>query len=45
MIPTPPSRRGFLALAAATGALASLPAFTATAAPQRPTAVPSADCV
>ncbi|GGJ29717.1 glycosyl hydrolase family 95 catalytic domain-containing protein [Streptomyces brasiliensis] len=31
-----PSRRGFLALAAATGALASLPAFTATAAPQRP---------
>ncbi|MFE9353136.1 glycoside hydrolase N-terminal domain-containing protein [Streptomyces olivaceoviridis] len=43
MIPTPPSRRGFLALAAATGALASLPAFTATAAPRRPTAVPSAD--
>ncbi|WP_031099539.1 MULTISPECIES: glycosyl hydrolase family 95 catalytic domain-containing protein [unclassified Streptomyces] len=43
MIPTPPSRRGFLALAAATGALAALPAFTATAAPQRPTAVPSAD--
>ncbi|MEU3986043.1 glycoside hydrolase N-terminal domain-containing protein [Streptomyces sp. NPDC026672] len=31
-----PSRRGFLALAAATGALASLPAFTATAAPRRP---------
>ncbi|MFF4899609.1 glycoside hydrolase N-terminal domain-containing protein [Streptomyces sp. NPDC001068] len=30
-----PSRRGFLALAAATGALAGLPAFTASAAPQR----------
>jgi alpha-L-fucosidase 2 len=39
----PPSRRGFLALAAATGALASLPAFTATAAPQRPTALPASD--
>ncbi len=33
----PPGRRGFLTLAAATGALASLPAFTATAAPRRPT--------
>ncbi|WBO68201.1 glycosyl hydrolase family 95 catalytic domain-containing protein [Streptomyces camelliae] len=33
---TLPSRRGFLALAATTGALASLPAFTAGAAPQRP---------
>ncbi|MEV5145698.1 glycoside hydrolase N-terminal domain-containing protein [Streptomyces sp. NPDC052727] len=43
MTPTPPSRRGFLALAAATGALASLPAFTATAAPQRPGAQPAAD--
>ncbi|MEU9412310.1 glycoside hydrolase N-terminal domain-containing protein [Streptomyces sp. NPDC048281] len=32
-----PSRRGFLALAAATGALASLPSFTASAAPQRST--------
>ncbi|MEV7980256.1 glycoside hydrolase N-terminal domain-containing protein [Streptomyces sp. NPDC086519] len=30
-----PSRRGFLALAAATGALASLPSFTASAAPVR----------
>ncbi|MEU2620790.1 glycoside hydrolase N-terminal domain-containing protein [Streptomyces sp. NPDC007157] len=30
-----PSRRGFLALAAATGALASLPSFTASAAPLR----------
>ncbi|MEU9991188.1 glycoside hydrolase N-terminal domain-containing protein [Streptomyces sp. NPDC048045] len=43
MDPTTPSRRGFLALAAATGALASLPAFTATAAPQRPTATPAPD--
>ncbi|MER7936100.1 MULTISPECIES: glycosyl hydrolase family 95 catalytic domain-containing protein [unclassified Streptomyces] len=33
-----PSRRGFLALAAATGALAGLPAFTASAAPQRSSA-------
>ncbi|MFK0286018.1 glycosyl hydrolase family 95 catalytic domain-containing protein [Streptomyces sp. NPDC090499] len=33
-----PSRRGFLALAAATGALAGLPAFTASAAPVRSTA-------
>ncbi|MGW5657086.1 glycosyl hydrolase family 95 catalytic domain-containing protein [Streptomyces humi] len=32
-----PSRRHFLALAAATGALAGLPAFTASAAPQRST--------
>ncbi|WP_181807030.1 glycosyl hydrolase family 95 catalytic domain-containing protein, partial [Streptomyces shenzhenensis] len=32
-----PSRRGFLALAAATGALASLPSFTASAAPVRST--------
>jgi Glycosyl hydrolase family 65, N-terminal domain len=40
---TSPSRRGFLALAAATGALASLPAFTAAAAPQRPTAAPAPD--
>ncbi|MFG2352269.1 glycoside hydrolase N-terminal domain-containing protein [Streptomyces sp. NPDC048521] len=39
----PPSRRGFLTLAAATGALASLPAFTANAAPQRPTALPASD--
>ncbi|MFE1313824.1 glycoside hydrolase N-terminal domain-containing protein [Streptomyces sp. NPDC058755] len=39
----PPSRRGFLALAAATGALTSLPSFTATAAPQRPTAAPAPD--
>ncbi|WP_225825472.1 glycosyl hydrolase family 95 catalytic domain-containing protein [Streptomyces naphthomycinicus] len=39
----PPSRRGFLALAAATGALTALPAFTATAAPRRPTALPAAD--
>ncbi|UFR06492.1 glycoside hydrolase family 95 protein [Streptomyces sp. Go40/10] len=39
----PPSRRGFLTLAAATGALTALPAFTATAAPRRPTAVPAAD--
>ncbi|MFJ9820888.1 glycosyl hydrolase family 95 catalytic domain-containing protein [Streptomyces sp. NPDC101151] len=38
----PPSRRGFLALAAATGAVASLPAFTATAAPQRPLGAPTA---
>ncbi|MET9449909.1 glycosyl hydrolase family 95 catalytic domain-containing protein [Streptomyces cinerochromogenes] len=38
-----PSRRGFLGLAAATGALTALPAFTATAAPRRPTAVPAAD--
>ncbi|MEU0969167.1 glycoside hydrolase N-terminal domain-containing protein [Streptomyces sp. NPDC005917] len=30
-----PSRRSFLALAAATGALAGLPSFTASAAPQR----------
>ncbi|MFK0110394.1 glycosyl hydrolase family 95 catalytic domain-containing protein [Streptomyces sp. NPDC091217] len=30
-----PSRRGFLALAAATGALAGLPSFTASAAPLR----------
>ncbi|SFE50764.1 glycosyl hydrolase family 95 catalytic domain-containing protein [Streptomyces mirabilis] len=38
-----PSRRGFLALAAATGAataLVGLPAFTASAAPLRPTASP-----
>ncbi|MFJ5533977.1 glycosyl hydrolase family 95 catalytic domain-containing protein [Streptomyces sp. NPDC093261] len=34
------SRRGLFALAAATWALASLPAFTATAAPRRPAAVP-----
>ncbi|MEW1776318.1 glycoside hydrolase N-terminal domain-containing protein [Streptomyces sp. NPDC086777] len=33
-----PSRRSFLALAAATGALAGLPAFTASAAPVRSTA-------
>ncbi|MFK0157133.1 glycosyl hydrolase family 95 catalytic domain-containing protein [Streptomyces sp. NPDC090493] len=33
-----PSRRGFLALAAATGALAGLPAFTASAAPVRSSA-------
>ncbi|MGW7404718.1 glycosyl hydrolase family 95 catalytic domain-containing protein [Streptomyces sp. NPDC054833] len=33
---TRPSRRDLLALAAATGALAALPAFTASAAPQRP---------
>ncbi|MER6538174.1 glycoside hydrolase N-terminal domain-containing protein [Streptomyces sp900105755] len=33
-----PSRRSFLALAAATGALAGLPAFTASAAPERSTA-------
>ncbi|MFG3009870.1 glycoside hydrolase N-terminal domain-containing protein [Streptomyces cinerochromogenes] len=39
----PSSRRGFLGLAAATGALTALPAFTATAAPRRPTAVPAAD--
>ncbi|SOD90512.1 glycoside hydrolase N-terminal domain-containing protein [Streptomyces sp. Ag109_G2-15] len=39
----PPSRRGFLALAAATGALASLPSFTASAVPQRPTATPAPD--
>ncbi|SEC32746.1 alpha-L-fucosidase 2 [Streptomyces sp. 2231.1] len=39
----PPSRRGFLTLAAATGALASLPAFTATAAPRRPTELPPSD--
>lgn len=39
----PPSRRDVLALAAATGALASLPAFTATAAPQRPTEAPAPD--
>ncbi|MFG2942228.1 glycoside hydrolase N-terminal domain-containing protein [Streptomyces sp. NPDC048282] len=32
-----PSRRHFLALAAATGALAGLPSFTASAAPQRST--------
>ncbi|MFF4486722.1 glycoside hydrolase N-terminal domain-containing protein [Streptomyces sp. NPDC001544] len=37
----PPTRRGFLALAAATGTLAGLPAFTATAAPLRPTGAPS----
>ncbi|WP_327287189.1 glycosyl hydrolase family 95 catalytic domain-containing protein [Streptomyces sp. NBC_01198] len=37
-----PSRRGFLALAAATGATAALglPAFSASAAPQRPTDSP-----
>ena len=38
-----PSRRGFLALAAAAGAataLGGLPAFTASAAPRRPTASP-----
>ncbi|MFD7444830.1 glycoside hydrolase N-terminal domain-containing protein [Streptomyces sp. NPDC059909] len=38
-----PSRRGLLSLAAATGTLAALgglPAFTASAAPQRPTASP-----
>ncbi|WP_380563439.1 glycosyl hydrolase family 95 catalytic domain-containing protein [Streptacidiphilus jeojiensis] len=38
-----PNRRGFLALAAGTGAavaLGGLPAFTASAAPQRPTASP-----
>ncbi|GHH79182.1 hypothetical protein GCM10018793_31350 [Streptomyces sulfonofaciens] len=37
-----PSRRGFLSLAAATGAAAALglPAFTASAAPLRPTASP-----
>ncbi|MFB8181401.1 glycoside hydrolase N-terminal domain-containing protein [Streptomyces sp. NPDC055966] len=40
---TPPSRRGFLALAAATGALVTLPAFTATAAPQRPAEGPVPD--
>lgn len=39
----PPSRRGFLALAAATGALAATPAFTATAAPRRPAEAPAAD--
>ncbi|MFF5019849.1 glycoside hydrolase N-terminal domain-containing protein [Streptomyces sp. NPDC001165] len=39
----PTSRRGFLALAAATGALTSLPSFTATAAPQRPAATPAPD--
>ncbi|MEU6773621.1 glycoside hydrolase N-terminal domain-containing protein [Streptomyces sp. NPDC046759] len=39
----PTSRRGFLALAAATGALTALPAFTATAAPQRPTEAPAPD--
>ncbi|MBT2422415.1 glycoside hydrolase N-terminal domain-containing protein [Streptomyces sp. ISL-22] len=33
-------RRGLLALAAATGALTGLPAFTATAAPRRPTDSP-----
>ncbi|NUR43418.1 MAG: glycoside hydrolase family 95 protein, partial [Streptomyces sp.] len=33
-----PSRRGLLALAATTGALAALPTCTATAAPDRPTA-------
>ncbi|MCF3134982.1 glycosyl hydrolase family 95 catalytic domain-containing protein [Streptomyces olivochromogenes] len=37
-----PSRRGFLTLAAATGALAGLPAFTASAAPQRPADAPAA---
>ncbi|MER6185008.1 glycoside hydrolase N-terminal domain-containing protein [Streptomyces sp. NPDC001652] len=37
MIPEP-SRRNLLALATATGALATLPAFTASAAPQRPDA-------
>ncbi|WP_405726410.1 glycoside hydrolase family 95 protein [Streptomyces sp. NBC_00028] len=35
---TEPSRRGLLALAATTGALAALPTYTATAAPDRPTA-------
>ncbi|MEU1404599.1 glycoside hydrolase N-terminal domain-containing protein [Streptomyces sp. NPDC005728] len=40
---TPPSRRGFLTVAAATGALAALPAFTATAAPRRPTEAPAPD--
>ncbi|OIJ98491.1 hypothetical protein BIV25_12540 [Streptomyces sp. MUSC 14] len=40
---TPPSRRGFLALAVATGALAGLPAFTATAAPRRPAEGPVPD--
>lgn len=38
-----PNRRGFLALAAAAGAataLGGLPAFTASAAPLRPTASP-----
>ncbi|MFJ5310187.1 glycosyl hydrolase family 95 catalytic domain-containing protein [Streptomyces sp. NPDC088350] len=34
-------RRDLLALAAATGALAGLPAFTASAAPQRPTNTPT----
>ncbi len=38
-----PSRRSLLALAAATGALASLPAFTATAAPRRPDSAPTID--
>ncbi|KOV64217.1 glycosyl hydrolase family 95 catalytic domain-containing protein [Streptomyces sp. MMG1121] len=38
---TPPSRRGFLA--AATGALVSLPAFTAHAAPRRPAEAPAPD--
>lgn len=37
-----PSRRGFLTLAAATGALAGLPAFTASAAPRRPADAPAA---
>ncbi|KDN79684.1 hypothetical protein DF19_30265 [Streptomyces olindensis] len=42
---THPPRRSLLALAAATGSLAALPAFTATAAPRRPAgaSVPAGD--